>query len=460
MAVGTEGAAVVGERRTALSRVTLVADGRRFASLLPATEPLGELLPGVLLAVAAPQAPTDPPYRVLTADGTVLPATQSLASAGVVDGAVLHLVAEQPATGGPPPAAGRTTGDAPDGTGAEDDGLGAWRWGERARNWSAGVAAVLLALFAGGCAVLWYGRGPAAVGLGVLAVPAVAVGIGAARLGHRRPGVTAMAFGGATGALAAWESTTHLPLRLAAAAVVLALVAALLDRCTEAGAGGRAAAVALLAAAGLWEVCLAVTSPDRAAVLAGLVTALGLGQLPRLALVTAGLTGLDDRRSAAAPVSRLRVATALAATHRGLAPATVVVAVATGAAGFLAAHAGGHGPAGVWGPLGAASLCVVLWARTRAYPLTVEVLALGGAATVVAVRLALAWASSGAPAGGLVLLAALALLPPVLCAVGLPPAVRQWWARLVDLLEIAGLAALVLVTLGALGVYEGLAHLL
>ncbi len=65
------------------------------------------------------------------------------------------------------------------------------------------------------------------------------------------------------------------------------------------------------------------------------VSAVALGVLPRPALTASGLSGLDDRRAAGTPVSRHRVGTALAATHRGFALATVVTAVSGAVAAVL-----------------------------------------------------------------------------------------------------------------------------
>ncbi|MCZ1009226.1 hypothetical protein O1L68_23290 [Streptomyces lydicus] len=47
-------------------------------------------------------------------------------------------------------------------------------WDERSRTWAAGAASVLLALVAGVSAVSWYGPGPAALGIRIVAVLAAA----------------------------------------------------------------------------------------------------------------------------------------------------------------------------------------------------------------------------------------------------------------------------------------------
>src|SRR5690606_21761992 len=106
--------------------------------------------------------------------------------------------------------------------------------------------------------------------------------------------------------------------------------------------------------------------------LAGISVVL-LGVLPRLAMTVSGLTGLDDRRTGGASVSRYAVGTALAATHRGLVLATVTLGVSAAAAGVLALRT-----ATAWTvPLGVV-LLLVLALRARAFPLTAEVVVLLG----------------------------------------------------------------------------------
>lgn len=80
-----------------------------------------------------------------------------------------------------------------------------------------------------------------------------------------------------------------------------------------------AAAGALAGAGACWEAALVLQSgtagATRTGALLAVVSVVGLGVLPRLALAASGLSALDDRRAAGASASRYRVATALAARN-------------------------------------------------------------------------------------------------------------------------------------------------
>ncbi|MFF3747251.1 EsaB/YukD family protein [Streptomyces kronopolitis] len=430
---------------TSLSRVTLVGERRRVDLVLPARESLGALLPEVLRLLGDRPGQHPLSRRLMAADGRVLSPDDSLASARVADGAELRLVPED---GAPAAAAPDTTDEV-----ADELRVHGRRWGARSRTWTAGAASVLLAAIAGTAGLSWYGSG-AALPLGIAGASAAV--LGAVRAGPaRRPLHTALLLlGGALGVLAAWQASAPGAERLAAVGLTVAAVLALLGIRSGPVRGGLVGAAAIVCAVGAWEAGLALTGPARTGVALGALSVLVLGYLPRLALRTAGLTRLDDLRSGGAPVSRHQVATALGATHRGLAPATVAVAVSAGAAGVLAGQAGDG-----WSAAAAALLCLVTLARARAYPLAAEVLALLAAGTAVAVSLTLRWAAaSGDPAGALAVLGVLAVLPLAALAPRPPEHVRDRLRRLLDLVESVGAVALIPVALGAFGVYSGLLH--
>ncbi|MET9293792.1 type VII secretion integral membrane protein EccD [Streptomyces sp. NPDC003077] len=442
-------------RRMALSRVTLVGRRRRVDMVLPAHEPVGALLPEILRLLGDEVEKKPSLRRLVTSDGTVLAQDETLASANVVDGAVLRLVREQETPAAP------VVHDVTDEV-ADDLDVRGWRWGERSRSWSAVAGGVLLAVVAGVCAGWWYGHDRAAVWCGVAALIAAAAGAVVGFLWRgKRLGTALLLVGGALGVLGSWDATGDGRARLAAVGLTVAVVLALLGFLTELGRGGLIGAGAVVVAVGVWELGLALTSPARTGVAVGVVSVLVLGYLPRLAMMSAGLTRLDDRRSGGTPVSRHKVATALGATHRGLALATVTAAASAGAAGVLALS-GAEGPGGAAGgwPVGVAVLlCVVLFSRARAYPLAVEVLALLAAGTAVAVRLVLSWESgAGNRAGALGVLCLLAALPLVALAVRPPEHVRVRLSRLMNLVESVGVVVLIPVALGAFGVYGRLLH--
>lgn len=205
----------------------------------------------------------------------------------------------------------------------------------------------------------------------------------------------------------------------------------------------------------LWEEAAAlqggaetVTGQARLGAVLAVVSVVVLGVLPRLALMASGLSSLDDRRTGGASVSRYQVATALAATHRGLACATVVLAASATAAGVLVLRA-----PSVWTVLLAGVTAVVLALRARAYPLTAEVVALLVAASVVTVRLIVVWLGDAGAAGPIAVLALLAVAPLAVLAVEPAEHVRVRLRRAGDLLESVGVIALLPLLVGAFGVY-------
>lgn len=337
-----------------------------------------------------------------------------------------------------------------------------WGWGDRSRTWTAATASVLLAAVAGVCAHSWFGDGAAsAAGIAavVVAGAGAAVGALAGKDGQRSPGAvrsgqhgTAAALlllGGTLGVAAAWQAAPGGGARLAAVGLTAAAVLALLGLCTAAGRAALTGAASVVLAVGGWELGLALTTPARTGVALAFVSVLVLGYLPRLALMTAGLTRLDDQRSGGTPVSRHQVGAALGGAHRELSLVTVATAVSAGAGGVLAVQT-----PGLWTVLAALLLSVVLCSRARAYPLAVEVVALLAAGLATAVRLVLLWATDGgAPAPALAALGLLAVLPAVAPAIRLPEPLRTRLRRWLDLVESLSMAALIPVALGAFGLY-------
>ncbi|WP_431781548.1 EsaB/YukD family protein [Streptomyces chumphonensis] len=432
----------VADQRTGLSRVTLVGERRRVDMVLPAEEPIGELLPDVLRLLGDKAADRPALRRLVTPGGAVLAQDDTLASAGVADGAVLRLVRQQETPAAP------VVHDVTD-EAADDLDVRGWRWGDRTRTWTAGTAHVLLGLVAAVCARLWLGAD--AVGPWLLAAAGAASAIGAvtARLGGREPGTALMVLGGALGAYGSWTATDGAAVRLAALGAVLALSLVLLGVCAGAGRGALVGAGAVAVVVGGWELALAVTDAAGTGLVLGLASVLALGHLPRLALMGAGLTRLDDQRAGGASVSRHRVDAALAATHRGLALATVVTGLSAAAGGWLAVS----GPeATAWEVTATALFAVVLLSRSRAYPLAVEVVALLAAGTVLAVRLFALWggAATAAPPAAL---AAVALVPLAVLVLRPPDHVRVRLRRTANLVESVSVVVLIPVVIGAFGVY-------
>ncbi|MFF4226094.1 EsaB/YukD family protein [Streptomyces abikoensis] len=463
------------KQRTELSRVTLVGERRRVDLVLPADEPIGRLLPDVLRLLGDTVGERPAARHLITAEGTVLPQDGTLADAGVPDGAQLRLVRVNDAPSAP------VVHDVTDEL-AENLDVRAWRWRPEARRWTASLATIALAVTAGVLARASLGPASVAGGLTVAAALVAALGAVASRIRARGAqgaqgtrsndggdggddvgrglGTTLMLTGGALGTLAAWTAAdAHSwsgPARLAAVAAALAATLALLGLCSRLGKGGLIGAGAVVVTAGVWEaVAAAQHDAARLGSVMAVVSVVALGLLPRVALMAAGLTGLDDRRSGGASVSRHEVETALAATHRGLVLATVAVAASAAAGGLLAVTA-----ISWWTVLLTSVLMVVLLSRSRAFPLVAEVVALLAAALVLLVRLVTLWIDHvpGTPYGPLAALCAVAVVPLAVLAVRLPEHVGVRLRRAVDLVEAVGVIALFPLAVGVFGVYVRLLH--
>ncbi|MGW0556029.1 type VII secretion integral membrane protein EccD [Streptomyces sp. NPDC002926] len=444
------GAAAV--QRAELSRVTLVGDRRRIDLVLPSDEPIGRLLPEVMRLLGDRVAAQPMLRQLVTTDGSVIPQESTLATAAVPDGAVLRLVRVEDV----PSAA--VVHDVTDEV-AEDLGVRAWRWRPAARRVTAGVVTVCLAVTA---ALLARGEFAAAsVGAVLPFIAVVLAGCGAlaGRLGNRGLATTLVASGGALAVLGAWLlADAHEwsgPERLAGMAGAVALTLLLLGWFSPLGRGGMLGAGAVAAIGLSWEVVSALQSgAETAAQQARLGTVLAvasvvvLGVLPRVALMGAGLTRLDDTRSAGASVSRHQVATALAAAHRGLVLTTMIVAVSAGAAGLLVVS-----ERNLWTVVLASVVTVVLLLRARAFPLVAEVVVLLAVGLVLAVRLTMLWLGHSAGYGALALVAGLAAAGLVVLAVEPAEHVRVRLRRIGDVAESVGVVLLFPLAIGVFGVY-------
>ena len=116
--------------------------------------------------------------------------------------------------------------------------------------------------------------------------------------------------------------------------------------------------------------------------MAGGLSVLVLGVLPRIALAMSGLTALDDRRTQGGEVLRTDVRAALNSAHLGIALATVPIAVSSvvSAVVMLRSWSG-------WSISIAVLLAFLLASRARLYPLLTEV------AVLCAAALASCWCS-------------------------------------------------------------------
>lgn len=413
--------------------------------MLPSQEPIGRLLPEVMRLLGDRVGVRPQTRHLVAGDGSVLDLDATLESAGVADGAVLRLVRVEDAPSAP------VVHDVTD-EAADDLDVRAWRWRPAVRRVVAGGATVGWALVASFLARQEFAAQSVGAVLVVVAVLAAVAGAVLGRAGLRGLAGTLVVTGGVLGVFGVWSLADAQgwsgAVRLAGVAGVAAVALLLLGWCSPLGRGGLFGAATLVVGGVCWELALVFQSAGRAGALLAVVSVVVLGLLPRFALMTSGLSGLDDRRSGGVSVSRYQVSTALAATHRGLALATVVTAVSAAVAGVLVLRT-----TTVWTALLAVAVALVLALRARAYPLVPEVVALLVAAAVVAVRLAWVWQERFGAAGPLAVLVVLAAVPLAVLAVQPPEHVRVRLRRFGDVLESVGVIALFPLVIGVFGVY-------
>ncbi|MEV6395161.1 type VII secretion integral membrane protein EccD [Streptomyces sp. NPDC051907] len=433
-----------------LSRVTLVGERRRADIVLPSDTPIGQLLPDILQLLEDRVASRPLTRQLMTSDGSALPHDSTLASAEIADGAVLRLVRTHSAP--PAPVVHDVTDQV-----ADDLDLQAWRWRPAARRAGAGVATVFFAVLAGVLARQEFALDALAGPLMVVTLALSAAGALVARLGQGNRGLATalLVASGGLGVLTAWTAADAYDWsgtgRLAAVAGALVLTLGLLGYFSPLGRGGLVGALATAAIVVVWEAVAAVQGDlARLGAVMAVFSVVLLGLLPRLALMASGLTALDDRRSGGDSVSRHQVVNALAATHRGLALATMATGLSAAAAGWLLTLA--EKPT-VWTVTLASLVAVVLLSRARAFPLIAEVAALFVAAAALVVRLVMLWMQHSEGVGPLAVLCAAAVLPLLVLAVQPPEHVQVRLRRTADLVESMGVVALFPLAIGVFGVY-------
>lgn len=273
-----------GGRSAGLSRVTLVGDRRRVDLVLPSDEPIGRLLPDVLVMLDDKAAARPMLRHLVLTDGTILPQDGTLSDAGISDGAVLRLVRAQDTPSAP------VVHDVTDEV-ADDLDLRDGRWKPAGRRQTAGLATLVLALAAGFLAVGDLGAATAGGWLAAVGAVLGLTGVVATRLGNRGLGTTLVLGCGVLGALGAWTlADAHgwppaTRWALLGGTVVLTLL--LLGLFSPIGRGGLIGAGAVFGLGTLWEAVAGLLSgahhpggqAQLGAVLA-VVSVIALGVLP------------------------------------------------------------------------------------------------------------------------------------------------------------------------------------
>jgi type VII secretion integral membrane protein EccD len=436
----------------AYSRVTLIGDRYRVDAVVPSDEPVGRLMPD-LLRLVGDGVESPPRLRHLVGrDGRVLSSEHTLAGSYVTDGSVLVLARAEDT----PPAP--VVHDLTEEAAGDLDGR-AWRWGPDARRWTATVATVGLMATAGLVSRTVVEDGAAAAGL-LAAAAALVVTLGAL-IGWARPTPVATALalgGGALAVVAIWTaadtSDWEVGARAGGIVAVTAFVLAVLGAMSPLGQGGAigSAAASLLGLAWVAGVAVGLSTTELAAVMS-VIAGLALGLLPRLALTASGLAALDDRRASGASVARYEVDRALAANHRGLVTATLVVALSAALSGGLLAR-----DLNPWTASLAGLTALVLAGRSRLFPLVPQVVGLQAAVAAIGAALFAAWVvdTPDARPAQVGVAAATALVPLVALAADPPEHVRARLRRVTDWVEAAAVIALIPVAIGVFGTYERL----
>jgi type VII secretion integral membrane protein EccD len=426
-----------------LSRVTLAGPRRRIDLVLPADEPVGLLLPEVVGMVGHPPMNDSRGYQISTLDGTVLDPAVSLRASDIPDGALLRV---DPIAEAPPAAIVHDVSDEV----ADDLSRRRGRWNDRTRVHAATAVSVIAATFAAVLAEPHLGE----ISVTLVGAAVAFAGLGVGSFGRRALGVAVLVSGAAMVMSTVPSYTDDLPLRCglwAAGVGVTVLVLGSVTGNRRAGILGGGTLLFLLAG---WALMLGLGMPaGRVASIMTIVSIGVLGLLPRFAMMTSGLTRLDDLRSNDEPVNRVAVAAAVDAAHRGLAVASIAAAASATSGGLVLAW--GTGP---WTLALAALVSVALLLRMRAFPLAVEVATLVTGSLAVMAGLLARWVRDapgtwwGPPAAALgvcaVALVVLAYRPP--------PHVRARARQNADRFEAAAVIALVPVTVGVFGLYSRL----
>jgi type VII secretion integral membrane protein EccD len=441
------------------TRVALVGDRRNADLLLPSDAPVGILMPQILEVLQDRPEESLGAKVLVRSSGDAVPAAQTFAEAGVLDGERLTLVSRTEAP--PAPIVYDLNDEVSDATDAVPG-----RWAPRYRYLSAGLLAAVGA---------WWGTTrlldmflpdlAAWTALGLAAVLFIAAG--AVSSPGRRQAVAGTLAG--TGALFAVSGLGSLGLDLpwfaiglgGLVAVVLGVLGFVVNRplsmfIAAALAGGLTLSWALAPALAAWAIGGRAADPlVGAAGGAGILTVLLLGLLPQIALGASGLAGMDDRHANGTAVLRRNAAVAIDSAHGGLVASTIACAASGAIALWLIGADASASPYAL--PL-LACLVLALGLRARSFPLAAERIPLylaTGLGVLGLVRLA----TTLAPDFEAVFVAVLVLLALAAGAglsVDLPEHSQARFRRAGDAVEALALFAAIPLLIGYFGIYATL----
>lgn len=428
-----------------LTRVTLIGPQHRIDLVLPSEEPVGVLLPEIVTMIG--YGPTGDPrgYQVSMLDGQVLEPSSNLRQAGVTDGTLLRI---DPLTEAPPAAVLHDVSDEV----ADDLARRRGRWNESARRRTATLAVIVSALLAGQLAM-------AALTPTVVTVVGTVVllaGSGVALIGQRQVGIATL-LAGATIVIAAVPFlTVRWPERLALYALAVGVTVLMFGIATRQPRAGLLGAGTLLGLLGLWTGMVSLRLPmARTAAIMAVISVGCLGVLPRMAMMAAGLTRLDDRQSNDEPVTRVVAEAVVDSAHRALGLACVATAASGMLAGWQLAQAGTGWTIGL-----SCLVAVTLLLRLRAFPLTVEVVSLVIASLVIETGLLVRWMQVAPKLWWGAVAVEFGVAAVGLVVLGYQPQrhVRARVRQIADRLEAVAVVGLVPVAVGVFGLYSRLLH--
>lgn len=431
---------------TDFTRLTVIGSERKAELVVPNDEAIGRLMPRLLDLLGEPTGSVARPLTLVRSTGEQLDVGMTAADQQILDGELLRIVRSDDAP--PPPEVADVT-----------DVLGeslrdrAGLWDRRSREVAGATAIGVLAL---AVATLARPAGwlPLALAFAGLVLGAAVAG----RLGWRWGAValTAAAAGVAVAGLVPLGQRADLG-DLAAPTAVLALAGAgWLALGIGAGLGLGSRSVAWGAGLGLVLVALpfllvrlGVGSLGATAITA-VVAVVVCGVLPRIALATSGLTGLDDHVLEGNPRRRDEVTTTVSDAYRVLGWATVAVAVPLAVTAALLT-----GSPDPWAVATGGVVVLVTALRTRAFPLAAPQTALW-AAVLAALLAGLVAQPRLSDQQAAVVLGGVAVLV-VVAVVARPPAhQRAFWRRAGNVVELLAVVALIPLLLGVFGVFADL----
>jgi type VII secretion integral membrane protein EccD len=427
------------------TRLTIIGTERKAELVVPSDEAIGRLMPRLMELLEEPNGSVARPLTLVRATGEQLDVAMTAADQSLLDGELLRIVRADDAP--PPPEVADVT-----------DVLGE-SLRDRAGLWSRQGREVTGAIALGVLAVVITLLTPAGILLltGVYFVLVVGAAV-AGRLGWRWGSValTAMALGVVLAGC--WPTSTRADLGALAVptALTIATILGWLALRFGIGIGLNTRPVMLgsylgvgLAAVPVLLILVGVPA-EGAVAIAAAVAVIACGVLPRVALASSGLTGLDDQVLEGHPRRRDDVELTVNDAYRMLSWAAVAVAIPLAVAPALLLAS-----TNPWAVAAGALAVVITALRTRAFPLTVQQMALW-AAVLVATIAGLLRQPRLDDLVVAILLAAVAVLVVILVMARPAAHARAFWRRAGNLVEALAVIALIPVLLGVFGVYADL----